>query len=139
MLTGGDGLEVLSGEECRRLLERSRAGRVGFTARALPAVQPMHFDLLDSRIVFPTSPSGRLATACHGAVVAVQADGRSDGAVWTVEVVGVARVVTDRLEITGLDRLVLAGTAPADHCFIAVDMDLISGWRVAAPSSRAIA
>lgn len=138
MLTGGDGLEVLSGEECRRLLERSRAGRVGFTARALPAVQPMHFDLLDSRIVFPTSPSGRLATACHGAVVAVQADGRSGGGEWTVEVVGVAHVLTDPVEVARLDGLV-AGTASADHCYIAVDMDLISGWRLPAPSSRAIA
>ena len=139
VLTGDDGVERLSGEECRRLLECSRTGRVGFTARALPAVQPVHFSVRGSRIFFPTAPSGRVATACGGAVVAVQTDGQSDGAAWTVEVVGVARVVTDPGEVARLDRLVVAGTAPAGHCYIAVDMELISGWRVAAPSSRAIA
>lgn len=138
VLTGDDGLNVLSGEECRRLLERARHGRVGFTAQALPAVQPVQLRMRDGRIVFPVAPAGRLATACRGAVVAVQADGHCDAADWTVEVVGVAQVVTEPAEVAGLDRLVGTGTAPAEHCWVAVDIGLISGWRTA-PSRRAIA
>lgn len=138
MLAADDSQESLGRDECRRLLGTSGTGRVGFTARALPAVQPVQFGVREHRLVFPAAPSGRLATACRGAVVVVQADGHSDGTAWTVEVVGVADVVTDPVEVADLDRLVLCrGTRPG-HCYIAVEMGLISGWRVTAPASRPV-
>lgn len=142
MLAADDSQVALGREECRRLLESSGTGRVGFTARALPAVQPVHLGVREDRLVFPAAPSGRLATACRGAVVVVQADGHSDGTAWTVEVVGVADVVTDPAQVADLDRIV-PGQRPggAAHCYIAVDMGLISGWRVgtSAGDGRAIA
>lgn len=136
MLAPEDSLEVLGREECRRLLESAPTGRVGFTARALPAVQPVRLGVHDGRIVFPAAPSGRLAAGCRGAVVAVEADGDSDGTAWSVEVVGAAHVLTDPARVADLDGLLLAGTRPPAHCYVAVDMELISGWRVAAPGSR---
>lgn len=135
-MVADDSQVALGREECRGLLESSGTGRVGFTARALPAVQPVHFGVCGDRLVFPAAPSGRLATACRGAVVVVQADGHSEGTAWTVEVVGVADVVTDPVEVADLDGLLLGpGTRPG-HCYIAVDMGLISGWRVAVPETR---
>jgi hypothetical protein len=111
----------------------AQTGHVGFTARALPAIQPVDVVVDGDRVVIPTRFGDRLATACHGAVVAVQADSyeRGGATAWSVEVVGAARVVTDPLEVTALDRLALqTWTAPEDRCYVSVDMGVVSGWRV---------
>jgi hypothetical protein len=127
-----DGLEVLGQAECRRLLAGVDVGRIGFSARALPAIQPVHVAVQDGRVVIPVRPGDRLATYCPGAVVAVQADSGSPGneIAWSVEVVGTAHVVTDRGEVAALDRLGLqTWTAPGNPCYVTVDVEVIAGWR----------
>ena len=130
MQAGNDGLELLD-DECRRLLASAHFGRVGFSAGALPAIQPGRFAVHRGRVVIPAVSGGRRATGCRGGIVAVQADGcgRTAGTVWSVEVVGPARVVTDPVEVAELDRLgpVVATATPA-HCYITVEMAMVTGW-----------
>lgn len=136
-----DGLEILDQAECRRLMAGAKVGRIGFTARAMPAIQPVQVAVHAGRVVVPVRPGGRLATACRGAVVVVQADctAPSSGSTWSVEVVGTARVVTDRGEVAALDRLGLqTWTAAGDRCYVTVAMEAITGWRfpVMPPETR---
>ena len=136
-----DGPRVLGRAECTRLLASAHVGRVGFTVGALPAIQPVQVAVQDGRVVIPVQPGDRLAASCRDAVVAVQADsGSPDNEIaWSVEVVGTARVVTDRGEAAALDRLGLqTWTAPGDPWYVTVDMEVISGWRVPGthPASR---
>src|SRR3954454_19284755 len=55
------GLEVLSNEECIRLLSRVPVGRIVYTDRALPAVQPVTFVVDGWSIVIRTASRSRLA------------------------------------------------------------------------------
>lgn len=125
--------EVLREAEVRRLLADVNSGHVAFSAHALPAIEPVSFAVHVGQVIFPALPGGGLAKACRGGVVAVGADAydRASGAAWSVSVVGAARVVTEADEVAALDGLGL-GSWPvsAGRCYIAVDMGVVTGWRV---------
>ncbi|MDA0634215.1 pyridoxamine 5'-phosphate oxidase family protein [Nonomuraea sp. MCN248] len=135
------GLQVLSREECLRLMSSTPIGRIVFTDRALPAVQPVTFLLDRERIVIRTGVGSKLAAATRTAVVAFEAD-EFDPEMrtgWSVTAVGHARAVTDPDEVARLASLPLTPWAPGskDH-FIVVDTEQISGRRITAePASRA--
>jgi len=95
------GLRVPSRAECVDLLASTSIGRIVFTDRALPAVQPVNFVLDGENVVIRTGLGTRLAAAAHNTVVAFEADefdeaGRTG---WSVTVIGHARAVTDPAEI----------------------------------------
>ncbi len=68
------GLEILSREECLDLLSSSPIGRIVFTDRALPAVQPVNFCLFEGNVVIRTMAGSKLAAAARNAVVAFEVD-----------------------------------------------------------------
>lgn len=127
------GLEILSPEECRALLAEAPLGRIVFTDRALPAIQPVNYTLADGDVVIRTSPSSRLATAAADVIVAFEIDDFDTGTRtgWSVVVVGHARTVTAPDEQVALRSLPLRSWAPGgrDH-FIRVHPQIISGRRV---------
>ncbi len=124
------GLRVLSRTECVERLGSVPIGRIVFTDRALPAVQPVNFVLDGDTIVIRTSVGSKLAAATRNAVVAFETDefdveGRTG---WSVTTVGHARAVTDPAEIERLSRLPLVPWAPGDReHFIVVAIEQISG------------
>ncbi|HEY9522723.1 MAG TPA: pyridoxamine 5'-phosphate oxidase family protein [Thermopolyspora sp.] len=127
------GLQVLSRAECVELLGSVPIGRIVFTDRALPAVQPVNFVLDGDTVVIRTSVGSKLAAVIRNSVVAFEADefdtvGRTG---WSVTTVGHARAVTDPDEIARLADLPLAPWAPGsrDH-FIVLPLEQISGRRV---------
>ncbi len=125
--------EILGEAEVRRLLADVNSGHVAFSAHALPAVEPVLFAVHDGQVIFPALPGGGLAEACRGGVLAVGADAydRTSGAAWSVSVVGAARVVTEPDEVAALDGLDLRSwPVLASRCYIAVDMGVLTGWRV---------
>ena len=132
MQAENDWLDMLREDECRRLLASANLGRVGFSAGALPAIQPVHFAVHNRQVIIPALSGGRLVTGCRGGIVTVQADSCdwTAGTVWSVEVVGPARVVTDPAEAAELDALGLVSptTAAPARCYIAVEMARITGW-----------
>ncbi len=95
---------MLSREECLRLLAVTPIGRLVFTHRALPAVQPVNFVLDGETVVIRTAIGSRLAAATRDAVVAFEIDDidARTGSGWSVTVLGRARGVSDPEEVARL-------------------------------------
>ncbi|MEV4319947.1 pyridoxamine 5'-phosphate oxidase family protein [Actinocrispum sp. NPDC049592] len=128
------GLEVLSEEECLRLLAKVPVGRIVFTDRALPAVQPVAFAVDGQSVFILTSPRSRLALAATGTVVAFEADEFSGTLVrsgWSVVAVGQARRVVRETELAQARRLGLRPWAPdAQEYYLQIGIEIISGRRL---------
>ncbi|WP_433237927.1 pyridoxamine 5'-phosphate oxidase family protein [Streptosporangium sp. CA-135522] len=136
------GLQVLTRDECLDLLSAAPIGRIVFTDRALPAVQPVNFYLNGQAIVIRTAIGSKLAAATRRAVVAFEAD-EFDPELrtgWSVTAVGQAREVTDPAEIDRLATLPLTTWAPGsrDH-YIVVNAEQISGRRITEAHSNGAA
>jgi uncharacterized protein len=94
----------LTREECLRLMASVAVGRVVYTRRALPAVEPVHFFMDRGDIVIGADPDGELADATHQAVVAFETDDATcvPGLGWRVTAIGHAGNVTEPGEVTRL-------------------------------------
>ncbi|MEW2360209.1 pyridoxamine 5'-phosphate oxidase family protein [Spirillospora sp. NPDC029432] len=126
------GLEILGIEECRALLAAAPLGRVVFTDRALPAVQPVGYAFAGGHVIIRTYATSRLATALRDAVVAFEIDDYDAAARsgWSVVVVGTARAVTDPADLAGLRALPLHPWAPGEReHYIRIDPRIVSGRR----------
>jgi nitroimidazol reductase NimA-like FMN-containing flavoprotein (pyridoxamine 5'-phosphate oxidase superfamily) len=125
--------DELSVEECYALLPTVPLGRVVFTDRALPAIQPVNFVVDGAEVAFRTSESSRLAVAVNHAVVAFEvdsfdADARSG---WSVVLVGKAYEVTDLIERDRILAIPLDSYAPSSHDrILKVSPSIVTGRRV---------
>jgi nitroimidazol reductase NimA-like FMN-containing flavoprotein (pyridoxamine 5'-phosphate oxidase superfamily) len=128
-----NGLEVLDREECLRLIRTAALGRLAIHAGALPAIVPVNFALTDDGVVLRTGAGSKLQHATTNAVVAFEVDDHDpfDHTGWSVNVIGVAREVTDPGELAALARLPLAHWAGgvAEH-YVRISLDVISGRRI---------
>jgi uncharacterized protein len=92
-----NGLEVLSRDECLRLLGTAGLGRVAVTTAALPTILPVNFRFDGRQILIRTGRGTKLDAATRNAVVAFEVDevepATREG--WSVVVTGVARELTD--------------------------------------------
>jgi len=116
-----------------RLLGSVPVGRIVYTRGALPAVELVNFTLDEGDIVIRTDPSGKLAAATRGAVVAFEADSADIAAHagWSVTVVGVSQAVTDNDEIRRLERLGLDPWAPGERpFFMKIPPTIVNGRRI---------
>lgn len=127
-------LERLSERDCLRLMSCVPVGRIVYTVRALPAVEPVNFAVDGGAIVLRTDPGGKLNAAIRQAVVAFEVDEldylNHDG--WSVTVVGIAREVTEPAEVARLRQIGLDTWVPGDReHFIRIVPGIISGRRLA--------
>lgn len=124
------GLRILPTAECLRRLRQGGVGRVAVTVKALPAIFPVNYAVVDGDIVFRSNRGSKLTAAASQAVIAFEADqteamGHTG---WSVLVVGQAHVVSDPDEIETLDRLPLRPWASAvDDQYVRVVAGVISG------------
>jgi nitroimidazol reductase NimA-like FMN-containing flavoprotein (pyridoxamine 5'-phosphate oxidase superfamily) len=131
------GMDELAPSECLELLESVVVGRVGVTIDALPSVLPVNFVVWNGSILFATVPGTKLDAAASNAVVAFEADeyGTSDAPTgWSVLVRGIARVVTDRVELAEIERLPLDSWAfdgTANH-YVCIEPTVMTGRRLRA-------
>ncbi|ADG90194.1 pyridoxamine 5'-phosphate oxidase [Thermobispora bispora] len=127
------GLEILTREECLKLLASTPIGRIVFTDRALPAVQPVNFCLHEGLIVIRTTATSRLAMAARNTIVAFEGDhfDIETRTGWSVTAVGHARGVTDPEELERLSKLPLIPWAPGvrEH-YIVISPEQVSGRRL---------
>lgn len=127
------GLEVLTREECLRLLGTGRVGRVVVTDRALPAAFPVNYALLDDDVVFLTSSGSKMTAAEGEEVVAFEVDEIdpvSQGG-WSVLVQGLASVVRDAGTLARAEALGLQPWAPlGNFSFVLIRAELVSGRRL---------
>ena len=125
--------DVLSRDECLRLLGRTRIGRVVVTDRALPAVFPVTFAVVDEDVVFATATGSRLESAAADAVVAFEADDidpRSQSG-WSVLVQGPANRIVDPDGFAAASTLLLSAWGPGKEvAFVRIRSELVSGRRL---------
>jgi hypothetical protein len=128
-------LEILSPEECISLAATMPIGRIVFTDRALPAVQPVNFLIDDGSVIIRTTRGSKLAAATRNTVVAFEIDefDRRSQAGWSVTMVGRAQAVHDPVESARLAQLPLQTWAPGRRDrFIRIRPEHISGRRLPA-------
>ncbi|HZE31577.1 MAG TPA: pyridoxamine 5'-phosphate oxidase family protein [Actinoallomurus sp.] len=133
MRLDANGLEVLDRDDCLALMRSVTLGRVVFTDRALPAIQPVHFVFDGDDVIISMPPDSKLASGTRGAVVAFEADAFEPGSRsgWSVTVIGEARVVRLATEIERLSRLPLRSWAPGGlGYFIRIRGEYVSGRRI---------
>jgi nitroimidazol reductase NimA-like FMN-containing flavoprotein (pyridoxamine 5'-phosphate oxidase superfamily) len=129
------GPEVLDRQACLALLGSIGLGRIVYTERAMPAIQPVPFVLHGQAIVLRASSSGMLSAAARDSVVAFEAGSFSqdlrEG--WSVRVIGRATEISAVEELAEIEALPLLGWAPSpeDH-YLRIAVDLISGRRIPA-------
>ena len=100
MGAGGDleGLEVLSNEECARLLGVGCVGRVGFVVDGRPQVLPVNYVTDHTGVVVFRTSANSILMAIARQPVAFEVDGLDEvqRTGWSVCVHGSAREITDR-------------------------------------------
>jgi uncharacterized protein len=89
--------EVLTVDECLRLLATQRIGRLAVVVDRYPMVVPVNYALDRGNVVFRTAPGVKLDAAQHRNV-AFQVDqfDLSSRSGWSVLLTGTAEVLTDR-------------------------------------------
>ena len=115
-------------------------GRVIYTRRAMPAVELVNFALDRGDIVMRTNPSGKLAAAARGAVVAFEADclDLAHQAGWSVTAIGPSRDVTDPEEVARLRTIGLSSWTPGTRDqFIRITPVILTGRPLHADRTRA--
>lgn len=126
------GLQVLSREECLKLLGTAAVGRLVYTDKALPVVHPVVFVLDGDRVVLRV-PDGSATLAARDTIVAFQIDDvapdLSRG--WSVMAVGHVTEVEEEARLVRLRRLPLASRGHGDRDrYLVVDLELLSGRRI---------
>ena len=110
------GLEILTVEQCQRLLEAAKVGRIGFVDRGEPVIFPIRMGMLGRSVVFTTGPGSKLTAAIMNRPVAVEIDSwdTENQVGWSVLVKGTATTMEGD-ETDGLDGLgVVAWIRPED-------------------------
>jgi nitroimidazol reductase NimA-like FMN-containing flavoprotein (pyridoxamine 5'-phosphate oxidase superfamily) len=129
-------LEILSEDECLRLLAREPVGRLAMTAGALPVVLPVNFTLVGKTIMFATASGLKLDAAHAGAVVCLEVDGidRLSHGGWSVLATGRLNEITDPDRRAEVQRLPLSPWAltHASH-YVELPIELLSGRRIRRP------
>src|SRR6476661_5622347 len=118
-------LDVLDEAECRRLLATARMGRVAFTERAMPTIQPASFVVRGNDVLIPTGLGSKMAAGSRGAVLAFEVDeyDLTERTGWNVTVIGPSRLISDPSHVTALNGLgVLPWTPATTHSYIALHM-----------------
>jgi|tagenome__1003787_1003787.scaffolds.fasta_scaffold20987501_4 nitroimidazol reductase NimA-like FMN-containing flavoprotein (pyridoxamine 5'-phosphate oxidase superfamily) len=84
-------IDELTVDECLRLLETKRIGRIGLTTEVGPQIFPVNYVVSDDqRIIFRTLPYGVIANNAHDSDVAFEVDDLDDRTQsgWSVLAVG---------------------------------------------------
>ena len=124
--------DVLSTQDSLRLLGSVPLGRIAYTDRALPAVQPVPFGIDGGAVIVRTGDESKLAALADKAVVAFQADQLDPETYrgWAVTVVGRADLVTDPDETERLSQLIEPFWFSTENDqFIHISVEMVAGWR----------
>ncbi|MEV6824793.1 pyridoxamine 5'-phosphate oxidase family protein [Amycolatopsis sp. NPDC051102] len=122
---------LLDRQQCLALLRTASLGRVIFTHRAMPAVRPVRFTVVDDAVVFAVPAGSSLYAGARDAVVAFEADefAADTGAGWYVSLLG--RAAESGAVDVGDIACACPGPVRAGHRFLRVPAETISGHRIA--------
>ncbi len=126
-------LEELSEDECRRLLQSQRLGRLAIVVDRRPQIFPVNYAFDEDVVVFRTSAGMKLE---HGplSAVAFEIDGMDEDTktAWSVMVEGTGQDITEALDERSerLRRLPVQPAAPGErNDWLAVYVRRMSGRR----------
>jgi len=134
LLLDRNSLEILTRQECMRLLGESHFGRVALSIGALPVILPVNFALFDGDILIRTGVGSKLHAAARNAVIAFEVD-RADSVYhggWSVLVQGMARQIVDPDERARASKAALTPWAGEGDHFVRIATERVSGRRLIA-------
>ncbi|WP_103339066.1 pyridoxamine 5'-phosphate oxidase family protein [Amycolatopsis sp. CA-126428] len=122
---------LLDRQQCLALLRTASLGRVIYTHRAMPAVRPVRFTVVDDAVVFAVPPGSPMYAGARDAVVAFEADefAADLGAGWYVSLLG--RATESGAVDLGERTCPCPAPARTSHRFLRIPAETISGHRVA--------
>ena len=94
MVSKHSGIEVIDGDECRRLLAEDVIGRVAVVIGATPMILPVNYALDGEDIIMRTMPGSRLDIGQGHAAFEVDSFDRATQSGWSVLVTGQLEEVT---------------------------------------------
>ncbi|MEP6843006.1 MAG: pyridoxamine 5'-phosphate oxidase family protein [Pseudolysinimonas sp.] len=123
-------VEILSDEECWRLLAAERVGRIAVDSGNGPRIFPVNHVVYDRIISFRTGPGEKVMESWSHPNVAFEVDGRDGTKFWSVVVEGTSeiRAENDPGLADALRDLVSQHPTPK-HMVISIRADRISGRR----------
>jgi len=125
-----EGLEILTEDECQRLLDGAGIGRLAMPGRGAPEVRPVNFVLDDDVVIVRTGEGRILEAARQRAAVALEIDeiDRVEHTGWSVIVTG---TMSERSNDESTRALPLRawGSGQKDR-FVAISLDAVSGRRI---------
>jgi len=124
----------LTRDECLAMVGSVPFGRIVFTARALPAVQPVAHLLAGAQIIIRARLGAAISSAVHGSgtIVAYQADliYPVQRAGWSVVIVGRASRVTSEAQAARYRESLPPWFDGEMDEVIAIDTDMVTGFRI---------
>jgi nitroimidazol reductase NimA-like FMN-containing flavoprotein (pyridoxamine 5'-phosphate oxidase superfamily) len=136
MGTPRQSLEVLSEEECWRLLAEHTVGRLAVSIANRPDIFPVNYAIDDGSVLIQTAPGLKLAAASLGSGVAFEVDALDEAAHagWSVVVSGSATELDSDEERERAAKLGLEPWAAGQKSrYLRVVPDQVTGRRI--PSS----
>lgn len=132
--TDWSGLEILSIDECHRLLRAHHVGRLAFVEAGSPVILPVNYSVDGHAVVFRTGRGSKLASAIMGAAVCFEIDDHDpvEHTGWSVVMKGLADHVLDQSELDRLDGLPLMPWSSPDvrQDWVRVMPEEITGRRI---------
>jgi uncharacterized protein len=127
-----DGLKILSAQECLRLLETARIGRVAFCQDGQPCVLPVTYAVVGGEVMFFTGNGVKLNAALQAQLMAFEVDhiDIDNKTGWSVVILGQASIASPatvaRAQAVGL----YPWAAGARHQLVRIRHQQISGRRL---------
>lgn len=129
--------EVLSPEECWKLLRETAVGRLAVTVDGRPDVFPVHYKVDKQMLLFRTGSGTKKHAIEADAAVALEADavGRESGVAWSVVVKGqAAKTTSDSPELEAISRALFPWQGVGKDYLIRIVPDSVTGRRFTATS-----
>lgn len=128
------GSEVLTAQECDRLLETTPVGRIAFLLDGEPQILPVNYRFDDGSIVIRTTAGSKMEAAEMHHRFAFEIDAWDDQAQagWSVLAHGSGEVINDAEEIERLEGMGLDSWAEGEQSdlWIRVRLDDVTGRKV---------
>lgn len=135
-MTAESYVEILSRDECLRLLPTVPVGWIAYCHASRPQLVPVNFVVHEGEVVARTSYGSKLAAAANELVMALGVDGIDPSAHTglSVTVTGRARLIGDMDDLIAVELSALESWAPGEkEFFIGIRIDDVSGRRIRIP------